>query len=131
MGFPRKIAKYAQNMRKYAQICAILKKSEICAKYAQICANMRSTYFPPPCIDRVGGGEGVKITEIPCYSSKRPNSALFFRLTNTGGYLGCVSLISPTNNYYGPVPKKAIFRAHCECVWPLYIGISALIVLQM
>ena len=43
-----KSKKCAQNMRKYAQICAFCWKSKICAKYAQICANMRSAYFPPP-----------------------------------------------------------------------------------
>ncbi len=36
-GLPRKL----QNIRKYAQICANLKKSEICTKYAQ-------HIFPPP-----------------------------------------------------------------------------------
>ena len=39
--------KYALNMRKYAEICAISENFKICAKYAEICGNMQSTYSPP------------------------------------------------------------------------------------
>ena len=64
-----KFAKYAQNMRKYAQICAKLEKSEICAKYAEICGNMRSAYFPPLLIGlldiKMSLGESGGVLRVP------------------------------------------------------------------
>lgn len=58
VGLPRKIEKYVQNMRKYAQICAILKNRNM----RKICANMwkyAQHIFPPCGLEKWVLGRGV------------------------------------------------------------------------